>query len=79
MKKKIALALMLVVLALSTTACVEGELMEHATDTKSQMLLNSGDQYVYTFQDTETGVWYISAGKGVTPRLNVDGSLYVTD
>ena len=46
-------------------------------NTPYQILLNSGSCFVYTFRDEATGVWYISSSKGVTPRLNADGSLYV--
>lgn len=32
---------------------------------------------VYTFEDPETGVWYLySRNSGITPRLNEDGTLY---
>lgn len=33
--------------------------------------------FCFAFKDPDTNVWYISSGKGVTPRLNQDGSLYV--
>lgn len=39
--------------------------------------INSGSAFVFTFKDPDTNVWYIASGKGVTPRLNQDGSLYV--
>ena len=32
----------------------------------------------YSFRNEETGVWYIATNNGVTPRLNANGSLYVT-
>ena len=79
MKRKISIVVILLILMLSMTACIKGESKEIVTNTKNQMLLNSGSMFVYTFQDSETGVWYISTSKGVTPRLNADGSLYVTD
>jgi len=45
-------------------------------NTEYQILLNSGSCFVYTFKDEATGVWYIVSSKGVTPRLNADGTLY---
>jgi len=79
MSKKCVLFAWLLVAMLVMTACVKGERQEAGTTTKYQILLNSGSCVVYTFQDSETGVWYISTTKGLTPRLNSDGSLYVTD
>ena len=46
---------------------------------KYDILLNSGSCFVYTFQDPDTKVWYISTSEGVTPRLNTDGSLYIEE
>lgn len=43
---------------------------------KYEVLLNSGSCFVYTFQDPETGVWYMCTSRGITVRLNEDGSLY---
>lgn len=43
------------------------------------ILLSEGSCFVYTFKDEETGVWYISTSKGVIPRLNADGTLYVSE
>lgn len=79
MRKKIVLVALSVMIAMSTTACVKGEPKEHATDTQRQILLNTGSCFAYTFRDGATGVWYMSTSDGVTPRLNADGSLYVTD
>lgn len=79
MSKRCVLFAWLLVATLVMTACVKGERQEDVTTTKNQVLLNSGSCFVYTFQDAETGVWYISTTKGLTPRLNADGSLYVTD
>lgn len=78
MKKVITMLLMLA-LILCTTGCVWGEAQETVETTKHKMLLNKGSCFVYTFQDSETGVWYISTSEGVTPRLNADGTLYVSE
>lgn len=40
------------------------------------MLINSGSAFVYSFKGPETGVWYLCTSRGVTPRLNSDGTLY---
>lgn len=78
MSKKCIIFAWLLVAMLVMTACVKGEKQEDVTTTKNQILLNSGSCFVYTFQDQETGVWYMSTAEGLTPRLNADGSLYVT-
>lgn len=45
--------------------------------TEYSIILNSGSAFVFTFKDSDTNVWYIASDKGVTPRHNQDGSLYV--
>lgn len=45
--------------------------------TDYSVILNSGSAFVFTFKDHDTNVWYIASDKGVTPRLNQDGTLYV--
>lgn len=77
MKKRILAMTILVTLLLS--GCVKGKPLESASNTEYQVLLNHASCFVYTFRDAETGVWYISTSDGVTPRLNDDGSLYVTE
>lgn len=77
MKKRILAMTILVTLLLS--GCVKGEFVESTSNTEYQILLNYGNCFVYTFKDAETGVWYISSNDGVIPRLNDDGSLYVTE
>lgn len=78
--KKLSLAI-LITSTCFLTACwsVEGNYVGAEQSTTNKILLNSGSMFVYTFCDEETGVWYISSSKGVTPRLNADGSLYVSD
>ena len=78
MKKIVCVVLVLIMSAVMFCGCVEGEQYESAEHTKHQMLLNTGSCFVYVFEDSETGVWYISTSEGVTPRLNADGSLYTT-
>lgn len=79
-KNKILLfVLILVVSAFVLIGCKEGDEQNKYPDglIKYDMLLNSDSCFVYTFQDPETKVWYISTSEGVTPRLNEDGNLYV--
>lgn len=57
----------------------EGNYKENEQKIDYSVLINSGSCFVYTFQDEETGVWYISTSEGVIPRLNSDGTLYVSD
>ena len=78
MKKIICVILILIMSAISLCGCA-GEQMETMEKTKFQLLLNNGGCFAYVFADDETGVWYVSSGDGVTPRLNSDGSLYVTE
>ena len=74
MKKKILV--LSIAISLGLTGCTDGTRLEKETGTRNQILLNSGSEFVYTFCDEETGVWYISNVNGVTPRLNLDGTLY---
>ena len=78
MKKTLAMLLILL-LILCMFGCVSGNMQKSESNTTYKILLNSGSCFVYTFKDTETGVWYISTSEGVTPRLNVDGTLYVNN
>lgn len=79
MKKIVSVILVLAMSIGLFCGCTSGEPQEDANDTKYQTLLNYGSFFVYTFEDGETGVWYISTIEGITPRLNADGSLYVTE
>lgn len=79
MKKIVSVILVLTMLMGLFCGCTLGEPQEDANDTKHQMLLNCGSCFVFTFKDGETGVWYVSTTGGLTPRLNADGSLYVTE
>lgn len=43
----------------------------------SELLTRVNGKSIYTFEDLETGVWYLySNDTGITPRLNADGTLY---
>lgn len=78
MKKKIVILFMTLILSVGLTGCdsKEGNYQESTVPIDYSVLLNSGSCFVYTFKDEETGVWYICTSKGITPRLNSDGSLY---
>ena len=81
MKRKMILFLLFLSLTFGLCSCspVPGDRKNSAENIKYQMLLNSGSCFVFVFQDKETGVWYISTTGGVTPRLNSDGTLYVSE
>lgn len=72
MKKIICLLL----ICFTLTGCTPGDKVL-AEKTEYSIILNYGSAFVFTFKDPDTNVWYISSDKGVTPRLNQDGSLYV--
>lgn len=86
MKRKILLLIILVATMTTLSACRSNEssvkiqtydnMIDSEYNTTYQILLNSGSCFVYTFKDEATGVWYIASSKGVTPRLNADGTLY---
>ena len=79
MKKKVIVLLTAITLSAGLTGCIEGDRQETDENTKWNMMLNRGSCFVFTFRDNETGVWYISTSEGVTPRLNPDGTLYVSN
>ena len=60
------------------TGCKSGDEQSSIPDgvVKYEILLNTGSCFVYTFQDPETDVWYISTSEGVFPRLGESGGLY---
>lgn len=43
------------------------------------VIINEGSAFIYTITDSETGVNYIATKYGITPRLNADGSIYLTN
>lgn len=79
MKKKVIGFILVLAICFGLTGCVEGERIENSDKIEYSILLNEGSCFVHTFKDEETGVWYISTSEGVTPRLNADGTLYVTE
>ena len=79
MKKKVIGLILILSICFGLTGCVEGERIENSDKIEYSILLNEGSCFVYTFKDEETGVWYIATSKGVTPRLNADGTLYVSE
>ena len=79
MKKKVVGLILVLSICFGLTGCVEGERIENSDKIEYSILLNEGSCFVYTFKDEETGVWYIATSKGVTPRLNADGTLYVSE
>ena len=79
MKKKVIGLILILAISFGLTGCVEGERIENSDKIEYSILLNEGSCFVYTFKDEETGVWYIATSKGVTPRLNADGTLYVSE
>lgn len=80
MKKKVIGFILVLIICFGLTGCVEGEQVESEGKTEYSILLNDGNCFAYTFKDEETGVWYISTYKGgTTPRLNADGTLYVSE
>lgn len=79
MKKKVIGFILALAMCFGLTGCVEGERIENSDKIEYSILLNEGSCFVYTFKDEETGVWYIATSRGVTPRLNADGTLYVSE
>ena len=79
MKKKVTGFILILAICFGLTGCVEGERIENSDKIEYSILLNEGSCFVYTFKDEETGVWYIATSKGVTPRLNADGTLYESE
>lgn len=76
--KKITAIILITALILCMAGCV-GEPLESEESTPCKVLVNYGSCFACVFQDVETGVWYVSTSEGVTPRLNADGTLYVSE
>ena len=79
MKKKVIGLILILAICFGLTGCVEGERIENSDKIEYSILLHERSCFVYTFKDEETGVWNISTSKGVIPRLNADGTLYVSE
>lgn len=78
--------LIIAILALALILCLVGcEASETPTESKTQLV--EGEKWVISiWTDEETGVQYIiyhgyknSDLGGITPRLNADGTLYITE
>lgn len=78
MRKKLIILVLAVFMCVTVAGC-EGELIPVERHSDYKIILNAGSCYAYTFQDAETGIWYIATQGGITPRLNADGSLYITE
>ena len=85
MKKKI-LATLIILSCLLLSGCidsdspvVEDEELEVPNEAQNQILIKGVSCFVYPFQDPDTGVWYIATREYITPRLNPDGSLYLSE
>lgn len=80
MKKKLLMILLLATMAFGLSGCAGGQQIRAERNTEWQRMLSivSRNILVYSFRNEETGVWYMATNNGVTPRLNADGSLYVT-
>lgn len=78
MKRLKYIAFLVIAVISMVTGCKGGDEQSTIPDglVKYEILLNTGSCFVYTFQDPETDVWYISTSEGIFPRLGEDGGLY---
>lgn len=79
MRKILAVVIAVMLSVIMLCGCVSGDMTAPQEGTEYQIWLNSGSCFVYSFKDETTGVWYIVGREGITPRLNADGTLYVTE
>ena len=90
MKKRILISIIAIVTFLFTGCTIVSDVVDDSAVQVNDNIIenstfakNNGEVYIYT--DPETGVEYLifkkksgNAGMGgITPRLNVDGSLYI--
>lgn len=76
MKNKILLIIGLLFLT-SLTGCKGNEIK---SDTEwNYSVINVGSSFIYAIEDDDTHVEYIVTKHGITPRLNADGSIYLTN
>lgn len=66
----------LLLFCFTLTGCTSGNKVS-TEKTEYSVILNDGSAFVFAFKGPDTNVWYIASDKGITPRLNQDGSLYV--
>lgn len=78
MKRLKYIAVLVIAVISMVTGCKGGDQQNTIPDglVKYEILLNTGSCFVYTFQDPETDVWYISTSEGIFPRLGEEGGLY---
>lgn len=77
MKNKILLIIGLIILT-SLTGC-KGKKIKSDDEWNYTIVINEGSAFIYTITDSETGVNYIATNSGITPRLNADGSIQLTN
>lgn len=77
MKNKILLIIGIIALT-SLTGC-KGKEIKSADEWCYNVKINEGSSFIYTITDSETGVNYIATKYGITPRLNADGSIYLSN
>ena len=73
MKNKILLIIGLIILT-SLTGC-KGKEIKSDDEWNYTVVINEGSAFIYTI----TGVNYIATKYGITPRLNADGSIHLTN
>lgn len=78
MKRYNVLVIVIVLATVLMTGCKDGDRQDTIQEgtVKYELILNNGSCFVYIFEDPETGVWYISTGEGITPRLDKNGEPY---
>lgn len=76
MKNKILLIIGLIILT-PLTGCKGKEIK--SDEWNYTVVINEGSAFIYTITDSETGVNYIATKYGITPRLNADGSIHLTN
>lgn len=86
--KKFGIAVMILAIMVSFVGCgvsIEYKTEEQSTSSNETLkeVFGNTTTCVYTFVDEETGVNYIIYSGyykgGITPRLNADGSLYISE
>ena len=76
MKNKILLIIGLIILT-SLTGCKGKEIK--SDEWNYTVVINEGSTFIYTITDSEIGVNYIATKYGITPRLNADRSIHLTN
>lgn len=82
MKRRMLFMVMAVTITLSITGCGDGgiQVQSQTPMAATNTMRNASDFDFWIWTDQETGVQYIvykdGYGGGITPRINLDGSLY---